>query len=110
MMIMMNCQFDWWRKPEHPEETTDLRQVTDDTFTHVLYGPCPVPVYWTGPIYWTGARTGHRPRFGSLIGYCPSTKKLVQPYGLHAPIQTSTLKTKNIRVWLREALRFNEVS
>ena len=22
----------WWRKPEQPEETTDLRQVTDETF------------------------------------------------------------------------------
>ena len=22
----------WWRKPEHPEETSDLRQVTDETF------------------------------------------------------------------------------
>ena len=20
----------WWRKPEYPEETTDLRQVTDE--------------------------------------------------------------------------------
>ena len=26
---MMKCQFHWLRKPEHPEETTDLRQVTD---------------------------------------------------------------------------------
>jgi hypothetical protein len=22
-------QFDWWRKPEYPEKTTDLPQVTD---------------------------------------------------------------------------------
>ena len=22
----MKCQFNWWRKPEHPEEPTDLRQ------------------------------------------------------------------------------------
>jgi hypothetical protein len=22
-------QFDWWRKPEHPEKTSDLSQVTD---------------------------------------------------------------------------------
>ena len=22
----------WWRKPEYPEETTDLRQVSDETF------------------------------------------------------------------------------
>ena len=28
MMMMMKSVF-WWRKPEYPEETTDLRQVTD---------------------------------------------------------------------------------
>ena len=27
--MMMKSVF-WWRKPEYPEETTDLRQVTDD--------------------------------------------------------------------------------
>ena len=27
-MMMMKSVF-WWRKPEYPEETTDLRQVTD---------------------------------------------------------------------------------
>ena len=39
----------WWRKPEYPEETTDLRQVTDETLhTYGLcpetigYSPCPV--------------------------------------------------------------------
>ena len=30
-MMMMKSVF-WWRKPEYPEETTDLRQVTDETF------------------------------------------------------------------------------
>ena len=29
MMMKSVC---WWRKPEHPEETTDLRQVTEETF------------------------------------------------------------------------------
>ena len=28
MMMMKSVM--WWRKPEYPEETTDLRQVTDD--------------------------------------------------------------------------------
>ena len=32
--MMMKSVF-WWRKPEHPEETTDLRQVTDETFSHI---------------------------------------------------------------------------
>ena len=36
---MMTLVF-WWRKPEYPEETTDLRQVTDETFH--TYGLCPV--------------------------------------------------------------------
>ena len=33
MMIMKSVI--WWRNPEYPEETTDLRQVTDETF-HVF--------------------------------------------------------------------------
>ena len=37
-MMMMKSVF-WWRKPEYPEETTDLRQVTDETFH--TYGLCP---------------------------------------------------------------------
>jgi hypothetical protein len=27
-------QFYWWRKPEYPEKTTDLSQVTDKTLSH----------------------------------------------------------------------------
>ena len=38
-MMMMKSVF-WWRKPEYPEETTDLRQVTDETLH--TYGLCPV--------------------------------------------------------------------
>ena len=37
--MMMKSVF-WWRKPEYPEETTDLRQVTDETFH--TYGLCSV--------------------------------------------------------------------
>ena len=33
-MMMMKSVF-WWRKPEYPEETSDLRQVTDESL-------CPV--------------------------------------------------------------------
>ena len=29
---MMMKSVIWWRKPEYPEETTDLRQVTDETY------------------------------------------------------------------------------
>ena len=36
----------WWRKPEYPEETTDLRQVTGETF-HIR--PLPSPGIELGP-------------------------------------------------------------
>ena len=44
--MMMKSVF-WWRKPEHPEETTDLRQVTDETVSHIR--PLPSPGIELGP-------------------------------------------------------------
>ena len=37
----------WWRKPEYPEETTDLWQVTDETCSHIR--PLPSPGIELGP-------------------------------------------------------------
>ena len=39
-MVMMKCQFHWWRKPGYPEETTDFRQVTGQ-LSHIRHVPSP---------------------------------------------------------------------
>ena len=35
-MMMMKSVF-WWRKPQYPEETTDLRQITEKKMHGIFY-------------------------------------------------------------------------
>ena len=53
-MMMIKSVF-WWRKPEYPEETTDLWRVTDE----IVFGG--VPFFWGGT-GGGGSRATRKPR------------------------------------------------
>jgi hypothetical protein len=37
LQLHRGVQFHWWRKPEDPEKTTDLSQITDKVYHIMLY-------------------------------------------------------------------------
>jgi hypothetical protein len=40
LQLYRGGQFNWWRKPEYPEKTTDLPQITD-TLSHNVVSSTP---------------------------------------------------------------------
>ena len=93
-MMMMKSVF-WWRKPEYPEETTDLRQVTDETFH--TYGLCPVRGLNLGRSGVKQSELRHNePMANAWIAPPPFGKSCIRPWGKNRQAKKKKQKKKKV--------------